>query len=201
MRLVPLIVFAALVCGCSTVVPTANFVALTDTEKSDEASKDAKAAIAADWDKAMSLCDSYMTSARDAYFGSGRAELSIATVGIIAGSVVVPALAAKTAAAKSAIAGWGGVSGAANAAQYAFQQKGLSASRLGGSYEITRAEIKAATAKYTGATRNSQRLAALYDLFVACRYPAIPGADAPTQDSTPQSSEDKPATPKADEKK
>jgi hypothetical protein len=57
---------------------------------------------------------------------SRKLQLSIAGVGIIAGSIVVPALAAK-AAAKSTIAAWGGVAGAANAGQAALTTSGFSA--------------------------------------------------------------------------
>ncbi|MCE2990728.1 MAG: hypothetical protein ACK5UX_09340 [Burkholderiales bacterium] len=125
------------------------------------------------------MCDAYVAGARDAFYGSGNRELTIASVGIIAGSIVVPALAAKTAAAKSTVAAWGGVSGASNAAQYTMQQKGVSASRLGASYGVTRDEIKAATIKFSAATKNTDRMKAVYDLHIACRYPALPGAEAP----------------------
>ncbi|MBS0436321.1 MAG: hypothetical protein JSR75_15760 [Proteobacteria bacterium] len=181
MNLMPVLAAAALaVTGCATTrSPTASFAALSESDKISESSR-TLAAIQDDWDKAMAQCDSQMQTSRERFYGSGKTELSIAAIGIVAGSVVVPALAAKAAAAKSAVAGWGGVAGAANAAQYTLQQKGVSASRFAASYEATRAEIKAATARYTGASTNSERLAALYDLFVACRYPALPGAEAPS---------------------
>lgn len=172
--------------GCGAIkTPTANIAALSDKDRSDEDSKDTKAAIDKDWDAAMALCDTYMSSVRDQYYGSGRSELTIASIGIIAGSIIVPALAAKTAAAKSMVAAWGGVSGAANAAQFTFQQKGMSASRLGSSYSEARREIMAATSKYSVARKNSQRLVALYDLHIACRYPALPLVDTPAGISAP----------------
>lgn len=162
-----------------------NFSQLSETEKKDDISASTKAAIDADWADALSACDSYMAGARDAFYGSGNRELTIASVGIIAGSIVVPALAAKTAAAKSTVAAWGGVSGASNAAQYTMQQKGFSASRVAASYNATREEIKAATIKFAAATKNTDRMRAVYDLHVACRYPALPGADAPKQPDAP----------------
>lgn len=166
--------------GCASSGGTiSNFSKLSDAEKKNEASDDAKAAIVADWTNALAVCDAYMAGARDAFYGSGNRELTIASVGIIAGSIVVPALAAKTAAAKSTVAAWGGISGASNAAQYTLQQKGVSASRLAASYGVTRDEIKAATIKFSAATKNTDRLKAVYDLHIACRYPALPGADAP----------------------
>ncbi|WP_294000178.1 hypothetical protein [Sphaerotilus sp.] len=175
--------------GCGAIkAPTANFAELTDAERSDEISKDVKTAIDKDWGAAMALCDTYMSAVRDQYYGSGRSEITIASIGIIAGSVVVPALAAKAATAKSVIAAWGGVSGAANAAQFTFQQKGLSASRLGSSYSEVRNEIKLAVSHYSSATKNSQRLAALYDLHVACRYPVLPATDSIVAPNGPASS-------------
>jgi shikimate 5-dehydrogenase len=120
-----------------------------------------------------------MTAAREKFEGSGKVELSVATIGIIAGSIIVPSLAAKASAAKSAIAGWGGVAGAANAAQYTLQQKGVSASRVAATYEETRREIKASAQAYAAATTNLQRAKAITSLSIACRYPQLPGADAP----------------------
>jgi hypothetical protein len=44
---------------------------------------------------------------------------------------------------------------------------------------VTRDEIKAATIKFSAATKNTDRMKAVYDLHIACRYPALPGAEAP----------------------
>ncbi|WP_147282837.1 hypothetical protein [Pseudorhodoferax soli] len=164
--------------GCSTMkAPTANYSALEADKKASEASTTAKEALDEDFQSALALCDSNMTGLRDSFFGSGRAQITIATVGIIAGSIVVPALAAG-AAAKSAIAAWGGVSGAANAAQYTLQQNGVSGSQLGIVYESTRAEIKEATTAYSAAKNNSQRIVAVNELSIACRFPKLPAVEA-----------------------
>ena len=136
-------------------------------------------AIQAAWDTALKDCDSHMESARAAYYGSGKAEVAIASIGILAGSVVVPALAAKASAARSAVAAWGGVSGAANAAQFTLQQKGVSAARRADAYAKTRAEIAAAADAYVHAANDTDRASAVIRLQVACRYPALPGAEAP----------------------
>ena len=120
-----------------------------------------------------------MLALRDSFYGSGKTQISIATIGIIAGSIVVPALAAKAAAAKSAIAAWGGVSGAANAAQYTLQQNGVSGSQIGLVYEATRSEIKSASEAYSKATRNADRIVAINKLSIACRFPQLPAVEAP----------------------
>jgi hypothetical protein len=59
---------------------------------------------------------------------SRKLSFGLATIGIVAGSIIVPALAAKATVAKSAIAAWGGVSGAANAGQLAMRSEGFSTS-------------------------------------------------------------------------
>ena len=86
--------------GCSSIKPpTAAFSALDSAEKTTEASASAKAALEEDFQRALQLCDSQMLGLRESFYGSGKTQISIATVGIIAGSIVVPALAAKAAAA------------------------------------------------------------------------------------------------------
>lgn len=165
--------------GCTSMKPpTAAFTALGAEEKS-EASSSAKAALEEDFQRALELCDSRMLGLRESFYGSGKTQITIATVGIIAGSVIVPALAAKAAAAKSAIAAWGGVSGAANAAQYTLQQNGVSGSQIGLVYEATRAEIRAASEAYSKATKNADRIVAVNQLAIACRFPQLPSVEAP----------------------
>ena len=166
--------------GCSSMKPpTATFSALDTTERTTEASTSAKAALEEDFQRALQLCDSQMLALRDSFYGSGKTQISIATIGIIAGSIVVPALAAKAAAAKSAIAAWGGVSGAANAAQYTLQQNGVSGSQIGLVYEATRSEIKSASEAYSKATKNADRIVAINKLSIACRFPQLPAVEAP----------------------
>ena len=166
--------------GCSSIKPpTASFSALEQTEKTSEISQREKAALEDDFQRALQLCDSQMLGLRESFYGSGKTQISIATVGIIAGSIVVPALAAKSAAAKSAIAAWGGVSGAANAAQYTLQQNGVSGSQIGLVYEATRNEIRAASEEYSKSTKNADRIVAINKLSIACRFPQLPTVAAP----------------------
>jgi len=77
-------------------------------------------------DEEMTHCDEMAKRLRINVNVSQTVRISIASVGIVAGSIIVPALAAKAAAAKSAMAAWGGVSGAANAAQLTLSDAGYS---------------------------------------------------------------------------
>ena len=166
--------------GCTSMKPpVASFAALSAAEKTEEASVSAKAALEDDFQRALELCDAKMLGLRDSFYGSGKTQISIATLGIIAGSIVVPALAAKAAAAKSAIAGWGGVAGAANAAQYTLQQNGVSGSQIGLVYEATRSTIASASEAYSKASRNADRIVAINKLSIACRFPQLPTVEAP----------------------
>ncbi len=166
--------------GCSSVKPpTASFSALSAAEKAEEGAASAKTALEEDFQRALEVCDAQMLGLRESFYGSGKAQISIATVGIIAGSIIVPALAAKAAVAKSAIAGWGGVAGAANAAQYTLQQNGVSGSQIGLVYEATRASITSASEAYSKATRNADRIVAINKLSIACRFPQLPAVEAP----------------------
>jgi len=56
-----------------------------------------------------------------------KAQLATALIGTIAGAVIVPALSASANASKSAVAGWGGLSGATNTAQHLIKDAGLDA--------------------------------------------------------------------------
>jgi hypothetical protein len=150
----------------------------TSLELSDALEKDYQAALA--------TCDTQMAKLRTAFVGSDSVELGLAAVGIIAGSIVVPVLAAKAVVAKSAIAGWGGVSGATNAAQYALQQKGASAAAEAAVYEGLRVEIKTQTAAYSaaGSASDADRVKAINLLAIACRYPALPTVAPPEKSAS-----------------
>lgn len=175
------LIFAVTVAGCSTYrAPTAAYNAVDSKERENESSNPAKIELDRDFQEALALCDSQMTALHESFAGSGKRELTLASIGIIAGSIIVPALAAKAAAAKSTIAAWGGVSGAANAAQYTLQQKGVSASRIGAVYQATRAEISDASADYAKAKNNPDRIVAVTKLSIACRFPQLPAVDVLT---------------------
>lgn len=137
------------------------------------ASQQIEAELRQQWDAAMKQCAGYLSQTREAFYGTGKRELSIATLGIVAGSLVVPALAAK-AAAKSTVAAWGGVSGTVNAYQLTSQQKGTSAFRIAQGYEATRKEVLDASEAYIGASDTAGRTKALAKLIIACQMPALP---------------------------
>jgi hypothetical protein len=159
-------------CG-TTRAPLAGYTALVTGNAA--ASREAKAReLDKDYQAALESCDTEMQTLQKNFSGSGRTELALAAVGIIAGSIVVPVLAAKAAVAKSAIAGWGGLSGATNAAQYTLQQKGASAAAGAAVYETLRKKIEAESLAYNNAQTDADRVKAINALSIACRYPPLP---------------------------
>ena len=131
-------------------------------------------ALEEDFQAALKSCEERMASLRQNVIGSSRLELGLAAVGIVAGSIIVPVLAAKAAAAKSAIAGWGGLSGATNAAQYMLNEKGSSASAGAAVYEALRLEIREYSAAYNTAPDADAKATAVNGLAIACKFPPLP---------------------------
>lgn len=89
-------------------------------------------------------------------------------VGAVAGSVIVPTLAAK-AAAKSAIAGWGGLSGVTNVASHTMESEGLDAAYYLGTRENVRKSLDEGIKKFV--SQNSdycQRRSAVEEMAAAC---------------------------------
>lgn len=131
------------------------------------------------YQNAMDECDTEMNSLNKISSKSRNIEVILASVGIAAGSIIVPALAAKEAAA-SAIAGWGGMSGAANAAQYSLNQKGASAHANTTIYMGLRAEILKASLEYSSpAATEEKKVAAIKSLEVYCKFPPLPNVAEP----------------------
>lgn len=87
----------------------------------------------------------YERQAKDAKL----AMTALAIVGGVAGSVVVPSLAAKAQASKSAIAGWSGLAGATNFAQHVFVNEGLAAGDAVRVREGIRGQLTAAIQSFT----------------------------------------------------
>ncbi|HNC52638.1 MAG TPA: hypothetical protein PLO14_10430 [Accumulibacter sp.] len=79
-----------------------------------------------DFAEMLATCNTVLTRFEVRADKERRAEFWTAVAGTIAGSVVVPVLAAANAA-KSAIAGWGGFAGATNSAQQMLRNTGLDA--------------------------------------------------------------------------
>lgn len=121
---------------------------------------------------------------------TGDTELAVSTVGIVAGSIVVPALAAK-AAAKSVIAAWGGVSGSANAYQYAANEKGISAANYAAAYTVMSNKMLPAMMKYNVSNGDVTKARnAVSELIIACQFPSpgeIEAAIPPSAPNPPKS--------------
>lgn len=83
--------------------------------------------------KEIQTCADVAQRHRSAYDQNRAWAIGIATVGIIAGAIVVPAMAAGSASA-AWVAGVGGVAGAANAAQLTLNSHGMSADQSARTY-------------------------------------------------------------------
>lgn len=106
-------------------------VAATGSEEFPEASKRYLAHRKEVVDECITEAKSYKSSTSF----SQNTQFAIAAAGVIAGAVIVPALAAKVAA-KSVVAAWGGVAGAVNGLQYAWGKDGFSASSRAQAYKM-----------------------------------------------------------------
>ena len=124
------------------------------------------------YQKAFDDCQVEGDKLRDKVHRSSRADLTVTTLGIVAGSIVVPALAAK-AAAKSVIAAWGGVSGSANAYQYAKSQEGLGPAQYAAIYTTMTNNMMGAMNSYAAAGNDSTKMrVAINQLILACQFPS-----------------------------
>lgn len=106
--------------------PLPNLSALAGTATTEEK----KAAIHKDMGEALSFCRGILNHYEKKANATNYWMLGIAGVGTVAGAVIVPALAAKATASKSAIAAWGGMSGIANATQSSLSSSGLDSSSI-----------------------------------------------------------------------
>ncbi len=73
---------------------------------------------------------------------SARVQLGLSAIGVVAGSIIVPGLSASASASRTLIAAFGGVSGAVNGMQYAWNQEGMGASARNLAYEKFKKEIQ-----------------------------------------------------------
>jgi hypothetical protein len=181
-----LLLLSVLASGCaSTSSPTANFDALL-SRGTATTSAERQQAVDSDYKAAIAVCETKMQSLQDSVTGASKTQMSLAIVGVIAGSIVVPALAAKAVVAKSTIAAWGGVSGAANAGQYILQENGSSGSARALVYESLRKEIRTASAAYSAASASDGKAKAVNDLSMTCKFPPLPTMAPPANPgSTP----------------
>lgn len=135
--------------------------------------------IQARYDDTFNSCTKIIKEARQEFTGQRSVSIGIATIGIVAGSIIVPALAAKASASKAAIAGWGGVSGAANAGQYMLDSNGFSPFQAADVYEQMRLEVKKAMDSYSSGLTPDAKEAAVNSLFIACQFKPLPSVKVP----------------------
>lgn len=145
---------------------------LTSTDSATMIQKSELKKASNNFDAALDVCRGKANDYQRKITRTGYSEVGVVTIGIIAGSIIVPALAAK-AAAKSAIAAWGGVSGAANGYQYAASQRGLGSADYSAAYSVMSAKVAAAMNEYSAAGINPTKAAsAVAKLVVACEFPS-----------------------------
>jgi hypothetical protein len=167
----PAVVSVMLLVGCDTVPKQSYVHAEMKDGAAAKATVDDREKLDTNYNNAFSVCVDKGKRLEARGLNQARLNLTVSTVGIIAGSVIVPALAAK-AAAKSLIAGFGGVSGAANAYQYSSNQNGLSASQTSAIYAAMTAKMQAAMRAYVDANYDINAAnKAISDLNFACQFP------------------------------
>ncbi|TSD59035.1 hypothetical protein FFI97_001515 [Variovorax sp. KBS0712] len=111
-------------------------------------------------------------------------QLSIAGIGIVAGSIVVPALAAKATIARSTVAAWGGIAGAANAAQAALASSGLSPEQTVAAQKAYLADISKIFAEISSLKYGPDSASFLLRLRFQCRM-GVPLTPASKPDVLP----------------
>lgn len=107
-------------------------------------------------------CKTESKALRGSTADSEYLELTIATIGVVAGSVAVPALSAATHASRVLIAAVGGVSGAANGLQFAWNKEGQGSAGRASTYNSF-------TEKYTSMMTQADQATTLSDALTALR--------------------------------
>ena len=169
-RLTFVVLVSVLVSGCLS-APPSPFAALVDTKNSGGSTPPHWATTAAFQDRVKevhTVCANRSTTYGNQTDQSRKLSFGLAAIGIIAGSIIVPALAAKATVAKSAIAAWGGVSGAANAGQLAMRSEGFSTSDRLKSYVDFKTAVDAQYKNLSEATSLGQGLLILAQIENTC---------------------------------
>ena len=138
-----------------------------------------------DYSRTLAACNYVLTRFEGDSVDAKKQKRMLMIVGAVAGSVIVPGLAAKEAASKSAIAAWGGLSGVTNVASHSMETEGLDAAYYLGTREKVRVRLDAAISKFTSVEADfCQRRSAVAEMAAACTSYAIqtPGAK-PEDDS------------------
>ena len=178
--LVSAAICAVVIAGCGTSHPLQNSFAETasgedEGTKTEEVKKKERANVNNDYVAAYGACLLKMKEYRSGMDRASTTSLQIAAIGIIAGSIVVPALAAKAAASKAAIAAWGGVAGSANAAQAMLDTNGMSPGDALAVYTVARNNMLAANKKFHEAKGVTEKKVAVVELSMACNVPDLTG--------------------------
>lgn len=127
----------------------------------------------------IQLCANMAEKYRSAFYDNRTWTIGIATVGIIAGAIIVPALAAGSASA-AWVAGVGGVAGAANAAQLSLNSQGMSAASSAAAYVKLTEKIDAQLATLNKVQTGLDGTAFILRLRAICLFSPLPDAtDAP----------------------
>lgn len=125
-------------------------------------------------DEAAKPCYEQAAKFRDSFDRNRATTNWIAGVGIIAGSIVVPALAAASASA-AVVAGFGGVAGATNAYQLTLNSQGLSAKAAADAYDTFVVEVRKMTSEELKTiTTGKDEAAQVLKVRAYCSMPPLP---------------------------
>jgi hypothetical protein len=133
---------------------------------------------------AIASCKDNFSRLNNNYSQAKYVELGLGYLGIVAGAVVVPALAAHTVVSKASVAAWGGISGASNAAQLRMHADGASAFDQAAVYNQAREDLRKGMGAYVDADTHAGRQKALNDMALACEFPALPTVKEPNDGGT-----------------
>lgn len=173
------LVVASLI-GCSTSDPFMLPARQSTSFNTKATSEEMFRSIESDYTDALRFCNTVMDSMWDSFHKQRNLSVGLALGGAIAGSIIVPALAASESFSKAAIAGWGGVSGAANAGQYVLNNNGASPYQTAQVYTTMREEIRGHMRRYAKANLED-RPAVVSDLAAVCMFKPMPNVAAPTK--------------------
>jgi len=133
------------------------------------------------YDNAMTVCQKQAVMYKLGSAGAKDLSFGLAILGVMAGSVIAPALAAKAHAARSAIAGWSGVAGASTGAVYSLERNGLSPFEISQASQKFSAEISKRLDAISTEKDPSVAIARLQELTFYCSVLApSPEAQAAT---------------------
>ncbi len=134
----------------------------------------------------IQTCANAADKYRSAYDMNRKWSIGVATVGIIAGSIAVPALAAGSASA-SWVAGVGGVAGATNAAQLTLNSQGMSAASSAQAYATLASKIDAHLASLRNVETGIDGTAFILRLRAICLFSPLPEINgSPNEKGAPE---------------